>query len=174
MTATRLSSALPKSTAPDRSHPSPSFAGHQHRHICLLTTYFPASLNKINGTVLATLRGVLAKTCTGDAVAGIECKALLAHTFGLCPRGLDPHGLCSCLRRFRAFGQRLLACRRTYWAPCCAKTVDCRLCMGHLRVLLEKTRWIIEDSIDTWADTGIYARQSIETDRADTEKTKTN
>ena len=33
-----------------------------------------------------------------------------------------------------------------------AKTVDCRLCMGHLRVLLEKTRWIIEDSIDTWAD----------------------
>ena len=101
------------------------------------------------------MRGVLANTCPGDAVAGIECTVLLPHTLGLCPRGLDPHGLCSCFRRISGV-----------WATCAgvpqdvlgavlvslAKTVDCRLCMGHLRVLLEKTRRLIGDSIDTWAD----------------------
>ena len=67
----------------------------------MFVNYVLSSLSKqkINDTVLATLRGVLAKTCPGDAVAGIECKVLLPHTLGLCPRGLDPHGLCSCFRR---------------------------------------------------------------------------
>ena len=118
----------------------------------MFVNYVLSSLSKqkINDTVFAILRGFLA-----GAVAGIECKVLLPHTLGLCPRGLDPHGLCSCFRRISGV-----------WATCAgvpqdvlgavlvslAKTVDCRLCLGHLRVLLEKTRRIIGDIIDTWAD----------------------